>query len=289
MILSPTTPSFWPSVAAVVAYLLAATIPPAKIVDDSVSKYRLDRGIWLALCTGWLAQFVSIAVDALSIGQATQGARFGFAPALSVTTWLVLAVYAIESHRLRLPTIRRTLATLSALTVALAWFFPGQTHPAAGGQWAPLHWLTGFASYGLFGAALLHAVLWRHAEQQLRAPPSASGTLPLRARHGGQALGMPLLRLEALTLQFVWAGFVMLSLTLLLGLWFTTPWRWDHKSVFSVLSWVVFATLLVGRVRFGWRGRLAIRWLVAGSALLLLAYVGSRFVLEVILHRGSAT
>ena len=60
-------------------------------------------------------------------------------------------------------------------------------------------------------------------------------------------------------------------------------WRW------SVLSWVVFATLLVGRVRFGWRGRLAIRWLVAGSALLLLAYVGSRFVLEVILHRGSAT
>ena len=48
-------------------------------------------------------------------------------------------------------------------------------------------------------------VLWRHAERQLRAPPSASGTLPLRARHGGQALGMPLLRLEALTLQFVWA------------------------------------------------------------------------------------
>ena len=70
------------------------------------------------------------------------------------------------------------------------------------------------------------------------------------AEQVSEALGMPLLRLEALTLQFVWAGFIMLSLTLLLGLWFTTAWRWDHKSVFSVLSWVVFATLLVGRVRF---------------------------------------
>ena len=268
-----------------VAYLLAATIPPAKIVDDSVSKYRLDRGIWLALCTGWLAQFVSIAVDALSIGQATQGARFGFAPALSVTTWLVLAVYAIESHRLRLPTIRRTLATLSALTVALAWFFPGQTHPAAGGQWAPLHWLTGFASYGLFGAALVHAAVLNQAERQLRSKSPKSNALPHSA---GQALGIPLLRLESLTFRFVSAGFAMLTLTLVLGAWLSTTWHWDHKTVFSVLSWAVFATLLAGRAQFGWRGRFAIRWLIAGSMLLLLSYVGSRFVLEVLLHRSTS-
>lgn len=285
MILSPTTPSFWPSVAAMVAYLLAATIPPAKIVDDSVSKYRLDRGIWLALCTGWLAQFVSIAVDALSIGQATQGARFGFAPALSVTTWLVLAVYAIESHRLRLPTIRRTLATLSALTVALAWFFPGQTHPAAGGQWAPLHWLTGFASYGLFGAALVHAAVLNQAERQLRSKSPKSNALPHSA---GQALGIPLLRLESLTFRFVSAGFAMLTLTLVLGAWLSTTWHWDHKTVFSALSWAVFAILLAGRAQFGWRGRFAIRWLIAGSLLLLLSYVGSRFVLEVLLHRSAS-
>jgi ABC-type uncharacterized transport system permease subunit len=62
-------------------------------------------------------------------------------------------------------------------------------------------------------------------------------------------------------------------------------WKWNHKTVFSVLSWLVFAVLLVGRARFGWRGRTAVRVLYVGSGLLLLAYVGSRFVLEVIIGR----
>ena len=62
--------------------------------------------------------------------------------------------------------------------------------------------------------------------------------------------------------------------------------KWDHKATFSVLSWLTFAVLLVGRARFGWRGRRATRVLYAGSGLLLLAYVGSRFVLEVILGRN---
>lgn len=287
MILSPALPSqpaLWPSVLAILAYFFAAAWPGGAAGGLA----RHERPIWAALSVAWLAQAVAIVLDTVITQGGMVGARFGFGTALSITSWLVIAVYAFESRRLGLPSVRRVLAVLAAITVALAWLFPGQAQSVHGSNWAPLHWLLGFASYGLFGAALLHAVLWHQAERQLRAPPSASGTLPLRARHG-QALGMPLLRLEALTLQFVWAGFVMLSLTLLLGFWFTTPWRWDHKSVFSVLSWVVFATLLVGRVRFGWRGRLAIRWLVAGSALLLLAYVGSRFVLEVILHRGSAS
>ena len=62
-------------------------------------------------------------------------------------------------------------------------------------------------------------------------------------------------------------------------------WRWDHKTVFSLLSWATFAILLIGRQRFGWRGRTAIRFLYTGTGLLLLGYVGSRFVLEVILGR----
>ena len=89
-----------------------------------------------------------------------------------------------------------------------------------------------------------------------------------------------------MTFQFVAAGFVVLSATLVLGWWFAAGWRWDHKSVFSVLGWIVFAGLLIGRSVFGWRGRRATRWVYAGAALLLLAYVGSRFVLEVLLHRA---
>lgn len=286
MILSPALPSptaLWPSVLAIVAYFFAAAWP-SQVKEHDLSA---ERPIWIALGLAWVTQGLAILLDALIIDGTLTGARFGFGPALSVTSWLVLAVYAFESRRLGLPSVRRVLALLAAITVGLSWLFPGQAQAVHGSAWAPLHWLLGFASYGLFGAALLHAALWRHAEKQLRVPPSASGTLPAHTRHG-HILGMPLLRLEALTIQFVWAGFIMLSLTLLLGFWFTSPWHWDHKSVFSVLSWLVFATLLIGRARFGWRGRLAIRWLVAGSTLLLLAYVGSRFVLEVVLHRTTA-
>jgi len=65
-----------------------------------------------------------------------------------------------------------------------------------------------------------------------------------------------------------------------------TALKWDHKTAFSVLSWLTFAVLLLGRARFGWRGRKAVRVLYIGAGLLLLAYVGSRFVLEVVLGRS---
>jgi ABC-type uncharacterized transport system permease subunit len=99
--------------------------------------------------------------------------------------------------------------------------------------------------------------------------------------------------MERLTFRFVGAGFLLLSATLLVGVLFekqlyglATPLKWDHKTAFSVLSWLTFAILLVGRARFGWRGRRAVRVLYIGSGLLLLAYVGSRFVMEIILGRS---
>ena len=65
-------------------------------------------------------------------------------------------------------------------------------------------------------------------------------------------------------------------------------WRLDHKTLFSLLSWAVFAVLLVGRARFGWRGKRAVRVLYVGAALLLLGYAGSRFVMEVLLQRAGS-
>ena len=230
-----------------------------------------------ALLLGWVAHGAAIVLDIAGVGSAVTGARFGFATALSATSWLVLAVYAVESRWVPLPGVRRALAGLGAAAVVLAAVFPGEFRPQATSQWAPLHWALGLASYGLFGSAVLHAAMLDAAERRLRlkrqtAPPSL-------------AMGMPLLRLERLTFQFVAAGFALLSATLVLGWWFADPWRWDHKAVFSVLGWLVFAGLLAGRRLLGWRGLSAIRWLYAGAALLLLAYVGSRFMLEVVLQR----
>jgi len=242
-------------------------------------------GVWLrvAFAVGWVAHGLAIVVDVAGVGSELPGARFGFAPALSATLWLVLAVHAVESRFVPLPSVRRALALLGALVVALAWWFPGESRPHAGSPWAPLHWVLGIVSYGLFGAAVLHGALLSNAERKMRlklpSPPSAGLPAPL---------GLPLLRLEKLTFHFVEAGFWVLSATIILGWWFANPWRWDHKAVFAILGWIVFAGLLAGRHAFGWRGRRARGWLYAGAALLLLAYVGSRFVFEVVLQRSSA-
>jgi ABC-type uncharacterized transport system permease subunit len=131
-------------------------------------------------------------------------------------------------------------------------------------------------SYGLFGVAVLHAWMLDAAERRMRNRAAADGTV----------LGLPLLRLERLTFGFVQAGFIVLTLVLVLGVLTAARWRWDHKTVFSLLGWAVFAALLAGRALRGWRGRQATRWLYSGAALLLLAYVGSRFVLEVVLGRS---
>ena len=257
-----------PSVLALTCYLAAA-----------IPSERFSSGLRTALLVGWLAQGVSIVIDLAGIGSGRPGVRFGFAPALSVTIWFVLAVYELESRFVPLAGVRRALASLGALVVVLAWLFPGQVHPQAPSVWAPLHWLLGVASYGLFGVAVLHALFLNRAERQMKRTPSLTDPAPS---------GVPLLHLERLTFRFVGAGFVVLSAAIALGFWFSDRWRWDHKSVFSVLGWLVFAGLLAGRRAFGWRGVNATRGVYAGAVLLLLAYVGSRFVLEVVLHRPPA-
>ena len=135
------------------------------------------------------------------------------------------------------------LAWLGVVVVVVAWLFPGEVRPQVVSRWAPVHWGLGIASYGLFGAAVLHAAMLSRAERQMRTTARAAPGV------GG---GMPLLQLERMTFRFVAAGFAVLSAALLLGAWFAHPWRWDHKTVFSMLGWLVFAALLAGRRAFGW-------------------------------------
>lgn len=247
---------------------------------------RAPGGLRWYLLTGWVLHAAAIGVDTSGIGAQVQGARFGFAPALSVTLWLVITVYVAESRLLPIDGVRRTLAVLGAIAVVLALMFPGELRPHAASRWAPIHWVLGIASYGLFGAAVLHAAMLNRADRQMRSnlqsPRLAAAGAPKVA---APPMGLPLMRLERLTFRFVSAGFVVLSMAIFLGWLFANPWRWDHKSVFSVLGWLVYAGLLTGRRRFGWRGPQATRWVYAGAGLLLLAYVGSRFVMEVLLNR----
>jgi ABC-type uncharacterized transport system permease subunit len=253
------------ALAAVAAYVLAAF--PGR--DEG-------RRLPSALIVGVLLHAVLLVLDIGGLGSERGGARLGLGPVVSLTIWLVLAVHTLESRLVPQPGVRRVLALLGAAAVLLAWALPGELQSPGGSPWVPLHWVLGVGSYGLFGAAVLHAAMLDAAETRLR---HRVGGLP-------RALGMPLLQLERLTFRFVEAGFVVLSAALVLGALTSPQWRWNHKAVFSLLGWAVFAALLAGRRFQGWRGRRATRWLYAGAVLLLLAYAGSRFVMQFVLGRA---
>ena len=273
MILSTAFPTLAPTGAwlliAVAAVLYAlASLPLAAMRRFSAA----------ALVGGFALHGLLLIIDIGGLGQQLAGARLGFGPVLSVTVWLVIAVYTVESRLVPLPAVRQWLGLAGVLAVGLAALFPGETRPIVSAL-APLHFALGVGSYGLFGAAVLHAVMLDAAERRLR----AGGPGRMQAQH---VFGMPLLQLERLTFRFVEAGFCVLTATLVLGFVNTVQWRWsDHKAVFSLLAWCVFAALIVGRRTRGWRGRRATRWLYGGAVLLLLGYAGSRFVLEVLLGR----
>ncbi|HUR89047.1 MAG TPA: cytochrome c biogenesis protein CcsA [Ramlibacter sp.] len=247
------------SVVLALVALAAYAVPAiaASRVNESAA-----RGLLVA---GWVLHALSLVWGFLE-----PSPQFGWAKALSVTVWFVVTVFVFESRVFPPARMRWALLALAAVALLPPIAFPGEPLRAEAPM-APMHWTFGLAAYGLFAAAVVHALLMRRAESAIR--------------EGGEPYtGVPLLMLERLTFNFALAGFIVLSVTILAGFLFT-HWRWNHENVFSILAWVVFAYLLLGRFRFGWRGRKAVRVLYTGSILLLLGYAGSRFVLEVILRR----
>ena len=207
--------------------------------------------------------------------------RFGFAIALSVMLWLAIALYWIESFYARmdgLQVLGLPAAAVAALLPAL--FAEAHVLANAGSMAFRLHFLMAMLAYSLFTLAALHALLMATAEKGLH-----------RGRISPLLAGLPpLLTMEALLFRLIHVAFVLLTLTLVSGVFFSETLfgkalPFNHKTVFAVLSWLIFAALLAGRHLRGWRGRVALRWTLTGFAALLLAYVGSRFVLEVILGR----
>ena len=227
---------------------------------------------------------------------AAQRLRFGFAHALSTMFWLGLLVYWVENLFYSLEGVEPLLLAAAALVAPLPAFFPGLDSSGAYAESLELraHLALAMVAYSLAVIAALHATLMALVERELHRPRNGS---PRTADHRGGLLSgplgslPPLLTLERLLFRVIALAFVFLTLTLATGIAFSETLfgralRFDHKTVFAVLSWATFAALLVGRHLYGWRGRLALRGTLTGFVLLLLAYVGSRFVLEVVLGRS---
>jgi ABC-type uncharacterized transport system permease subunit len=211
-----------------------------------------------------------------------EGMRFGFAMALSMTMWLAIAFYWIESFYARMEGLQMLGLPLAAGCALLPWLLPGQHLVVSAGTPAfKLHFLMAMLAYSLFTLAALHAILMAVTEKRLH-----------RGRLTPLFAGMPpLLTMETLLFRLIYVAFGLLTVTLLSGTLlseqvFGRPLTFNHMTVFALLSWLIFAVLLIGRARYGWRGRIALRWTLTGFTALLLAYVGTRFVLEILLGRS---
>ncbi|GGB98411.1 cytochrome C assembly family protein [Pseudoduganella buxea] len=261
-------------IAAALLYLVCAFLPAAK-----------GRMIAVLTPVAWLAHGAALWFDVMVPGSL----RLGFAAMLSSALWISVAAYWIENRNFPLDGLRRMVMPCAAAAVALQGVFPGALI-ALQGRSPMFGWHIAVATlaYSTLTIAAFHAVLMALQESRLHTRTGSPGFLAAALDQ------LPaLLTMEKLLFRLIGFGFTLLSLTVLSGIVFSEQLfgqalKWDHKSVFTLLSWLLFAALLAGRHFRGWRGKTALSFTLAGFATLLLAYVGTRFVLEVVLHRGFA-
>ena len=250
---------------------------------------RLRSAISIGTLLGWSLHGVALWAEVV----APDALRLGFATMLSAALWVTVAVYWMENRHAALDSLRVLVLPVAAATVLLPIAFPGNVMALDGKSVLfPWHVAVAMLAYSTLTVAAFHAVLMAlqdaklHARRNLAAGPggwfaAAIDRLPA------------VLTMEKLLFRLIAIGFGLLTLTVFSGVVFSEQLfgkalKWDHKTVFTLLSWALFGILLAGRLWRGWRGKTALSFTLTGFVTLLLAYVGSRFVLEVILHRSLA-
>jgi len=213
----------------------------------------------------------------------TDGLDLGVANAISLLVWLTLLIYWLGG--LAYPSLSAMLglmAPLGVLALLLQAALPTHHYVNYRGEVVfALHFGIAMLAYSLFIVATVHALVMLAEERWLHRGvlPPFIGSLP------------PLLEMEALLFRILLAAFTLLTLTLVTGVFFSEqvfgkPFKANHKTIFAFVSWLIFGGLLAGHYFRGWRGKKAVRWTLAGFVALLLAYIGSKVVLEIILQRA---
>lgn len=213
------------------------------------------------------------------------GINFGVFNAISTILWLTLVVYWVIDIRQTFHSLQAFVLPPATLFVLLP-IFVSNTHYLPTAETSPqslifkLHIGIAMMAYSLFTFAALHTWMMTLAERSLHQKLNLV-KLPSFP---------PLMQMEKLLFRVMSVGFGLLTLTLISGVFFSEalfgkPLQFNHKTIFSIASWLIYAGLLFGRWKYGWRGKKAIIWSQTGFLLLLLSYIGTKFVLEVILHR----
>ncbi len=257
--------------AGLAAFLWRDALKPAvaQVGTSNASLVHVALFVPLAL-HAWLLSRAIFSGDALYLGVGT---------AVSIIIWLTALIYWIGGFFYRLEGLQvlvlPTAALLSLLPLALPASRPLSNTDLPAFR---IHLVISLLAYSLFTIASLHVLMMAMMERRLH-----RGNLPQFMQNLP-----PLLTMERILFRIIFAGFVLLTLTLLSGILFSEelfgkPMQFTHKTVFGILSWIIFGAMLGGRALYGWRGKVAMRWTLAGFFSLFLAYIGSKFVLEIIL------
>lgn len=260
---------------AVLLYLVATAWLTRRLVHAGCGAIA-TKGAPLALA--WSAVLLHAMLLAQTVFLPT-GLNLGFFSALSFTAWLIGVLLLVTAMVRPVENLGILILPFCALTLLLNQIFPAQRIVADPGQWPlELHILIAILAYSLFTLAAAQALFLALQDYRLR-----------HRQPGGFLRGIPpLTAMEALLFQMITAGFVLLSITLVSGSFFiraASAQHLAHKAILSFIAWVVFGVLLWGRWRFGWRGRKAIHLTLSGFTFLVLAYFGSKLVLELVLQR----
>lgn len=255
----------------IVCYLAASVLITRELVARREHHYITIRLAWLGLALH--AGYVGL------IFLQYQSFNFSFFNAAALVALFIVLLLLFAALDKPVEKLGIAVFPLAALLISLDLIFPEQSHPLNLRSWQMgVHVLTSIIAFSLLNIAAAQAILLAIQEQQLRGhnPKRMMLSLP------------PLQAMETLLFQMITAGLFFLTVALASGFLFVEDLfaqHLAHKTVLSIIAWIIFSSLLLGRLRYGWRGAAAIRWTLIGFVLLLLAYFGSKLVLEFILKK----
>ncbi len=257
-------------------YLAAGALIAQRLACGQITAGGARLGI-LSLVTGAIVLHAAVLYPGLRL---ETGLNLSLTTAYSLVAWIVAVLYLFAFLYRPVDNLGIVVLPLAGLAVLTAWQWPAQQLLPLSSPWQAVHIVVSLLAYSLLCLAAVQSLLLLAQERELKHqhPNGFIRALP------------PMETAETLMFQMIGLGFVLLTLTVITGVAFTEiffgkPFHLTHHIVLASSAWMVYAILLIGRWRLGWRGRPAIRWTLAGFLLLLLAYFGSKFVLEVLLGR----
>jgi ABC-type uncharacterized transport system permease subunit len=246
----------------------------AWVMLRSVGKPALEPVAWILSLAAIVAHS-----DALVYSMRIHGPfSIGLPEAISLLAWTLAVLACIISIERQNRVLGAILLASAALGAAATGTGRTYAETTAAGWQLTAHILLSMGAAALLFAAAATALLLVFLDRRLRTR---------RIAHLPSVLP-PLDALEKVMFRLIGTGFALLTLSLFTGFVFVTNLFAQHlfqKTVLSLIAWIIFGVLLIGRIRFGWRGRSALGWTLSGFGMLALAYFGAKFVLEDVLGR----